>query len=110
MAGAVTATGGLIGESPDLDKLKKDALQYLSDICKEQLADCAKVQLGVLSGEVPEEIVNYINNHEVGFVVMTTHARTGLSRATLGSIADQVVRHTKNHPLLVEHPRVNKNH
>jgi nucleotide-binding universal stress UspA family protein len=43
-------------------------------------------------GPVVESLSRYIADHGIDLVVMTTHARGGLSRAWLGSVADGLVR------------------
>jgi nucleotide-binding universal stress UspA family protein len=54
--------------------------------------DGVRVQTALLSGLVAREIVRYARDHGVGLIVMSTHGRTGLSHAILGSVAEAVVR------------------
>ena len=58
----------------------------------------------LLDGPVVRAIQRYIAATEVDLMVMTTHGRSGLSRAVLGSIAERCVR-TTNVPVLLLHPR-----
>lgn len=46
----------------------------------------------VREGSAAEEILATARKARVGLIVMGTHGRTGLSRALMGSIAEQVVR------------------
>ena len=46
----------------------------------------------VIAGKVAEGIVDYAEKHEVDLIVMATHGRSGVSRWSLGSVADRVVR------------------
>lgn len=39
-----------------------------------------------------EEIVEYVEDHDIDLVVLGTHGRTGLDRLLLGSVAEKVVR------------------
>jgi nucleotide-binding universal stress UspA family protein len=39
------------------------------------------------------EIVRYAQRNKVDLIVMSTHGRTGLSHAFIGSVAERVVRH-----------------
>ena len=66
--------------------------------------ECFSVRVGtaVLEGPgVVEAIREYVRDHDFDLVVMSTHGRTGFSRAWLGSVADGVVRHLTRPVLLV---------
>jgi nucleotide-binding universal stress UspA family protein len=52
------------------------------------------VRCVMLEGEVPEAIHAYAEATDDGLILMSTHGRTGLSRAWLGSVADTVVRYS----------------
>jgi nucleotide-binding universal stress UspA family protein len=39
-----------------------------------------------------QEIVEYVEEHDIDIVVLGTHGRTGLDRLLLGSVAEKVVR------------------
>ena len=54
-----------------------------------------------LEGRVTRTLREYIAESGAHLVVMTTHGHGGLSRAWLGSVADQVVRHSTRPVLLV---------
>lgn len=49
----------------------------------------------------PADLLDIQSREHVSMVVMATHARSGLARATLGSVADQLVRHGRCPTLLV---------
>lgn len=49
----------------------------------------AKVILDV--GEPAEKILNYVANHDIDLIVMSTHGRTGLARWAYGSVAGKVI-------------------
>lgn len=55
----------------------------------------------LLRGEVRKALEEYAEDVEAGLVVMSTHGRTGVSRAWLGSVADTLVRHVTLPMLLV---------
>jgi nucleotide-binding universal stress UspA family protein len=55
----------------------------------------------LLAGAATEAIATYAESHGVDLVVMTTHGRGTLSRAWLGSVADQLVRQLPMPMLLV---------
>ncbi len=50
------------------------------------------VRCVMLKGEVPDAIHAYAEANPDGIILMTTHGRTGLSRAWLGSVADTLIR------------------
>ena len=59
----------------------------------------------------PADLLNITQREHISLVVMATHARSGFARITLGSVADQLVRHGRCPTLLVrargrlpEHP------
>ena len=47
----------------------------------------------VLEGRAGSEILRHAGQNSTSLLCMTTHGRTGLARALMGSIADEVVRH-----------------
>ena len=49
-------------------------------------------------------IVNYIENHDIDLVAMTTHGRTGVNRLFFGSVAEYIVRHVSI-PIMMVRPR-----
>jgi nucleotide-binding universal stress UspA family protein len=46
----------------------------------------------VLAGTASDEIVNYATRHNIDLIVMGSHGRSGIRRAILGSVAEQVMR------------------
>ncbi|MFL5341302.1 MAG: universal stress protein [Gemmataceae bacterium] len=60
-----------------------------------------KITTGVLEGGISEAQETAIGNLHVDLVVMTSHGRGGLSRAWLGSVADELVRHAAAPVLLL---------
>jgi nucleotide-binding universal stress UspA family protein len=54
-------------------------------------------------GDPAPEVEEFIQSHAIDLVAMTTHGRTGLQRALLGSVAEQILRHVSI-PILLLHP------
>lgn len=50
------------------------------------------VETALLSGRAAREITGYARDKGIDLIVMSTHGRTGMSRALLGSVAEAVVR------------------
>src|SRR6185312_13798584 len=61
------------------------------------------VTCAVLRGSPPEMICERATQVGADLIVMTTHGRTGLSRAWLGSVADAIMRRSSI-PVLMLHP------
>ncbi|MES4787348.1 MAG: universal stress protein, partial [Nitrospiraceae bacterium] len=55
----------------------------------------------IRTGNTADEIVDYATVNQIDLIAMSTHGRTGLSRALLGSVAEKVVRHSPVPVLLV---------
>jgi nucleotide-binding universal stress UspA family protein len=81
---------------------------YLVRIVRELASGASVVATPtVLRGETVEMICTRAHDVDADLIVMTSHGRTGLSRAWLGSVADGVLRHSAI-PVLVLRPVENK--
>ena len=58
----------------------------------------------MLEGLPGDRIVEEAQARKSEVVVMSTHGRSGVRRAVLGSVADHVLRHLDEVPLLLVHP------
>ena len=58
----------------------------------------------IREGRPGDQIVDFVQERGIELVVMATHGRTGLRRTVLGSVADHVLRHLDQVPLLLVHP------
>ncbi len=73
----------------------------------EKLAGDLSPQLGsepvpaLLEGGIAQAIERHAAAVEADLIVMTTHGRTGFSRTWVGSVADELVRHTRFPVLLI---------
>ncbi len=56
-----------------------------------------------VSGNPGEQIVEYVENHDVDMVAMTTHSRGGLNRLIFGSVAEYVSHHVSV-PIMMVRP------
>jgi nucleotide-binding universal stress UspA family protein len=57
----------------------------------------------VIEGHTADALLRYADENAIDLIVMTTHGRSGLARAVLGSISDQVVRRSRR-PVLLARP------
>ncbi len=54
--------------------------------------DDPNIETVILNGCPPEEITDYVHDSQTDLAIMATHGRSGLSRWTMGSVAEKVVR------------------
>ena len=88
---------------PQVDQeLEAGAKKYLQ---RQQAAlTGANVDAFVVRGAVAEGLLEFVDKESVDFIVMTTHARSGLARAALGSIADRMLQASA--PVMLVRPDV----
>lgn len=72
------------------DELEAGAKAYLRQ--KEAAVKSVDVSAFVVRGAIADGLLDFIDKEAVDLVVMTTHARGGLARAALGSVADRVLQ------------------
>jgi len=63
-------------------------------------ADGVKFSFEVTTGRAQDEIVRYTKENGVDMIIISTHGRLGVSRAFLGSVADEVI-HEVEVPVMV---------
>lgn len=68
-------------------------------------AGVAHVETVILQGVPGDAIVKEAQKRNVEIVLMSTHGRSGFRRTVLGSVADHVLRHLDDTPVLLVHPR-----
>ena len=62
------------------------------------------VTVDLHGGPVADVLQGYARRHHVDLIVMSTHGRTGVSRLSLGSVTDSLIRHTSIPVLVVKSP------
>ena len=94
---------GALITSPDLAaKLSAAAQKNLDAAVASRKERGVELSSLLLEGNPWEEIVAAAKKENADLVVMGTHARRGVTRALLGSVAEQVLR-TSTVPVLVVH-------
>lgn len=63
----------------------------------------ADITVDLHSGPVADVLERYASRHDCDLIVMSTHARSGIARMSLGSVTDSLIRHTTV-PVLVVKP------
>lgn len=81
------------------EELVKVAQGYLNK-SKRHLGD-KKVQTVVKSGALGETILNTASEVEADIIVMGTHSRRGLEKILVGSVAENVLRHSSIPVLII---------
>jgi len=64
----------------------------------------ADITVDLHGGPVADVLQGYARRHDVDLIVMSTHGRTGVSRLSLGSVTDSLIRHTSIPVLVVKTP------
>ena len=76
----------------------KEATAYVENVGK---AANIEVESVILEGNPADEIVDFAEKNEIDLIVMGTLGKTGIKRFLLGSVAENVVRHSKKAVLVV---------
>ena len=95
------ARGVLFGARPGIDSGASVGVDEEARIHEElrkmregELADVENVKTALVLAPNPSAgIVDYAAKEDVDMIVISTHGRTGLTRALIGSVAERVVRH-----------------
>jgi nucleotide-binding universal stress UspA family protein len=97
---------GWLPYDPVLDKqYAEQELAYLDEVAQRVSQNCPLAMTStVMNGVVADGILTHAHSNTADLIVMTTHGRGSLSRAFLGSVADELVRRVAT-PVLVVRPR-----
>jgi nucleotide-binding universal stress UspA family protein len=74
-----------------VDALQEAARHRLKETIA-KVAPGAKIETAVAEGRPSVEIVKFVGENGIDLIVMGTQGRSGLGRAFLGSVADNVIR------------------
>ena len=80
------------------------AKRYLGSKVREIRSKDIKVSYQAVVGDPAQSIMEFSKKEYVDLVVMTTHGKSGLKRAVMGSVADAVIRESGK-PVLVVRPQ-----
>ncbi|MDR7666982.1 universal stress protein [Methanosarcina sp. Z-7115] len=75
--------------------LKKEGLQTVDSVKEAGEREGVNVESVLLEGHPADELTRYAEENEMDIIVMGTLGRTGIDRLLLGSVAGNVVRHSK---------------
>jgi len=111
----VLTTGTFFGmaAAPDSMALSVEAMRSEHDTALAELyalaAECRnegeqQVTVSLERGPVPDALEAYAMRNEVDLIVISSHGRGGISRISLGSVTDSLIRHTTIPVLVVKPP------
>lgn len=96
--------GEVVWVSPESPRVELDAPELFAEAVGALRAAGTTVRVVFRLGEPAREIVAEVEQWPRPVVVLATHARSGLERLALGSVADEVVRHAAAPVLVVPVP------
>lgn len=105
---SVGPTGSEIAVQAALEADKRNAARarrYLSGKVRAMRSRRIQCSYHVLMGDISHSIIEFSEKENIDLVVMTTHGKSGLRRAVMGSIADVVIRESGK-PVLVIRPQI----
>lgn len=73
------------------EDLEEAARAYLSEARKKLLTE-TQVEAHIIRGMPADALIDLVAGKDIDLVVMASHARTGLARMALGSVADRMVQ------------------
>lgn len=109
----VLATGSYSGMAAEgtplpteVSRCERDsALSELYSLAAEcRAASKADICVDLHAGPVSDVLQGYARRNDVDLIVMSTHGRSGISRLSLGSVTDSLIRHTTIPVLVVKPP------
>jgi nucleotide-binding universal stress UspA family protein len=83
------------------------ARRYLNKKREESAVVGISNSSSVIFGDPAESILEFSKKKTIDLVVMTTHGKSGLKRAIIGSVADAVIRESGK-PVLVVRPKTRR--
>ena len=76
----------------------KEATAYVETSGRDENVEVKSV---ILEGSPAQEIVNFAEGNDIDLIVMGTHGKNAVERFLLGSVAENVVRHSRKAVLVV---------
>lgn len=100
---SVSGTGeGFSGLDNLLNALEEEGHKVTKEVAEQAQAREIETTAAVRRGNPHDDILTYANEHDIDLIVMGTHGRTGVKRALLGSVTEDIVRHAEI-PVLTAH-------
>ncbi len=77
----------------------KEAIAYVENAGRNANVEVESV---ILEGSPAQEIIYFAEKNDIDLIVMGTHGKTGIQRFLIGSVAENVVRHSEREVLVVK--------
>ena len=84
--------GGMPLDSPDFHTVEGSLREALETFARETPGPEVATSLHLVEGRAVPAILEFVQDYEVGLVVIATHGLTGLAHVLLGSVSEKVVR------------------
>jgi nucleotide-binding universal stress UspA family protein len=97
---------GASEEVTSIQEVAAQAKAYLNMVASRIGKEGVRVRTVVLEGAADGAILGFAHSEDVDILVMSTHGRTGLSKALMGSVAEKVMLTTKRPVMLVKPERI----
>ena len=78
-----------------LQKIAEATRQAAETYIENPEVKAIKLETVILLGDPAKQIVDYADKEGIGLIIMSTHGRSGIKRWAMGSVADKVLRATK---------------
>ncbi len=75
----------------------KKAIDYVENIGR---TANVRVESTILEGNPANEILDFAEKNDIDLIVMGTHGKTGIQRLLIGSVSENVVRHSERAALV----------
>jgi nucleotide-binding universal stress UspA family protein len=89
---------------PAADSALKEKEGAYLDSVRKRLASPERVRCAIVDGTIADALIEWIQSQKTDLIVMTSHGRGPLSRAFLGSVADELMRRATA-PVLLLRPQ-----
>jgi nucleotide-binding universal stress UspA family protein len=101
--GIGAATDGIVASPDSFRRARDTALAELYALAAEcRSTTSAEVSIALEQGPVADTLAGYANRNDVDLIVISSHGRSGLSRLSLGSVTDSLIRRTTVPVLVVK--------
>jgi nucleotide-binding universal stress UspA family protein len=103
--GAAAAAEGTAVAAEIVRSERDRALSELYSLAAECRATSnAEISVDLHAGPINDVLQGYARRNDIDLIVMSTHGRSGISRLSLGSVTDSLIRHTTIPVLVVKPP------
>lgn len=83
------------------DVMREEGTKAVNEVVEVAKINGVDAEAVLLEGHPSEEIIRYAQDNDIDLIVMGTLGKTGLTRLLLGSVAENVLRHSPVEVLVV---------